>query len=80
MIRPVLTEKSLRLMEEGKYTFEVNCEWTKPEIKFFIENLFKVDIKSVCTYRLPSQLKKYKRTVIKLKGDQTLDYTFSESN
>ena len=79
MIRPVLTEKSLRLMEEGQYTFDLNREWTKPQIKFFIEDLFKVQVRSIRTYRLPRQLKTQKRAIIQLQGDQTLDYTFSES-
>ena len=39
MIRPILTEKSLRLMEEGQYTFDLNREWTKPQIKFFVEEV-----------------------------------------
>nr|YP_009646502.1 ribosomal protein L23 [Chloropicon maureeniae]QBX98208.1 ribosomal protein L23 [Chloropicon maureeniae] len=79
MIRPVLTEKSLRLMEEGQYTFDIKRQWTKPQIKFFIEDLFKVEVQSIRTYRLPSQLKTQKRTVVKLKENQSLDYTFSES-
>lgn len=79
MIRPVLTEKSLRLMEEGQYTFDINRQWTKPQIKFFVEDLFKVQVDSIRTYRLPRQSKTQKRTVIKLKENQSLDYTFSES-
>ena len=79
MIRPILTEKSLRLMEEGQYIFDLNREWTKPQIKFFVEDLFKVKISSIRTYRLPRQLKTQKRAIIQLQGDQTLDYTFSES-
>ena len=79
MIRPVLTEKSLRLMEEGQYTFYINRQWTKPQIKFFVEDLFKVQIDSIRTYRLPRQSKTQKRTVITLKENQSLDYTFSES-
>ena len=78
MIRPILTEKSLRLMEEGQYTFDLNREWTKPQIKFFVEDLFKVKISSIRTYRLPRQLKTQKRAIIQLQGNQTLDYSFTE--
>ena len=60
MIRPILTEKSLRLMEEGQYTFDLNREWTKPQIKFFVEDLFNVNVSSIRTYRLPRQLKTQK--------------------
>ena len=79
MIRPILTEKSLRLMEEGQYTFDLNCEWTKPQIKFFVEDLFNVNVSSIRTYRLPRQLKTQKRAIIQIQGNQTLDYTFAES-
>ena len=78
MIRPILTEKSLRLMEEGQYTFDLNREWTKPQIKFFVEDLFNVNVSSIRTYRLPRQLKTQKRAVIQLQGNQTLDYSFAE--
>jgi len=78
MIRPILTEKSLRLMEEGQYTFDLNCEWTKPQIKFFVEDLFNVNVSSIRTYRLPRQLKTQKRAIIQLQGNQTLDYSFAE--
>ena len=79
MIRPILTEKSLRLMEEGQYTFDLNREWTKPQIKFFVEDLFNVNVSSIRTYRLPRQLKTQKRAIIQLQGNRTLDYTFAES-
>jgi len=78
MIRPILTEKSLRLMEEGQYTFDLNREWTKPQIKFFVEDLFNVNVSSIRTYRLPRQLKTQKRAIIQLQGNQTLDYSFAE--
>lgn len=78
MIRPILTEKSLRLMEEGQYTFDLNREWTKPQIKFFVEDLFNVNVRSIRTYRLPRQLKTQKRAIIQLQGNQTLDYSFAQ--
>ena len=66
-------------MEEGQYTFDLNCEWTTPQIKFFVEDLFNVNVSSIRTYRLPRQLKTQKRAIIQLQGNQTLDYTFAES-
>ena len=57
MIRPILTEKSLRLMEEGQYTFDLNREWTKPQIKFFVEDLFNVNVSSIRTYPSSSPIK-----------------------
>ena len=66
-------------MEEGQYTFDLNREWTKPQIKFFVEDLFNVNVSSIRTYRLPRQLKTQKIAIIQLQGNQTLDYTFAES-
>jgi hypothetical protein len=42
IIRPILSEKSWREMEAGKYTFEVHPDATKPEIREAVEELFKV--------------------------------------
>ena len=44
VIKPILTEKSYNLMQEGKYTFEVAKNATKPEIKDAIETIFKVKV------------------------------------
>lgn len=46
--KPVLTEKSLTLMEnENKYTFDVDVNANKFEIKNAVEKLFNVKVLSV---------------------------------
>jgi len=46
--KPVLTEKSLTLMEnENKYTFDVDVHANKFEIKNAVEKLFNVKVLSV---------------------------------
>ncbi|MBC6479637.1 MAG: 50S ribosomal protein L23 [Hormoscilla sp. GM7CHS1pb] len=47
--RPIVTEKATRLLEENKYTFEVDKRATKPEIKAAIEDLFEVKVVKVNT-------------------------------
>lgn len=47
--RPVVSEKSYSLMDEGKYTFEVAPTANKTEIKIAIEQIFGVKVKSVNT-------------------------------
>ena len=42
--RPIITEKSMKLVEKGKYTFEVAKEATKTDVKTAIEELFKVHV------------------------------------
>lgn len=49
IIRPIVTEKSYRLEEEGKYVFEVAPTSNKTEIKIAIEKIFNVKVDSVNT-------------------------------
>ena len=48
--RPIITEKSMSLLDENKYTFEVDKNANKPEIKAAIEEIFEgVKVKKVRT-------------------------------
>ena len=48
--RPIITEKSMSLLDENKYTFEVDKNANKPEIKAAIEEIFDgVKVKKVRT-------------------------------
>ena len=38
--RPIITEKSMGMLDENKYTFEVDKNANKPEIKAAIEQIF----------------------------------------
>lgn len=49
ILRPVVTEKSSRLQDEGKYTFEVDPRANKTEIKNAIEKIFDVKVEKVAT-------------------------------
>ena len=49
IIKPVVSEKSYNLIDQGKYTFEVDPRSNKTEIKQAIENIFKVEVASVNT-------------------------------
>ena len=50
---PVLTEKSVRLIENNQYTFDVDLRLSKPQIKQLFEELFKVNVIGVNTHRPP---------------------------
>lgn len=54
---PIITEKSCRLIEKNKYTFDVDKKLTKPQIKKILENLFKINIISVNTHLPPIKKK-----------------------
>jgi large subunit ribosomal protein L23 len=62
LIRPIITEKSTGLMEENKYTFKVNPDANKIEIKHAVETLFKVNVTDVKTINVSGKLKRQGRT------------------
>lgn len=47
ILRPILSEKTWRGMEEGKYTFEVPPDAGKSEIRTAVEGLFGVKVDRV---------------------------------
>lgn len=47
VLRPILSEKTWRGMEEGKYTFEVSPGAGKGEIRTAVESLFGVKVARV---------------------------------
>lgn len=49
IIRPIVSEKSYTLIDQGKYTFEVHPDSNKTEIKLAIEKIFDVKVASVNT-------------------------------
>jgi large subunit ribosomal protein L23 len=49
IIKPVVSEKSYNLIDNGKYTFEVDPRSNKTEIKQAIEVIFGVKVASVNT-------------------------------
>jgi large subunit ribosomal protein L23 len=49
IIKPIVSEKSYNLIDNGKYTFEVDPSSNKTEIKQAIETIFKVKVASVNT-------------------------------
>jgi len=49
LIRPVVSEKSYGLLDEGKYTFIVEPRANKTQIKIAVEEIFGVRVESVHT-------------------------------
>jgi large subunit ribosomal protein L23 len=49
ILSPVVSEKSYGLIDQGKYTFEVDPRSNKTEIKFAIEKIFNVKVGSINT-------------------------------
>jgi large subunit ribosomal protein L23 len=86
IVRPVVSEKSTVLGEQGKYVFEVAPSANKIQIKAAIEAVFankKVQVASVNILHVAGKTRRrgrtvgmtrsWKKAVVTLKGDQRLD-------
>ena len=60
IIKPVVSEKSYNLIDQGKYTFEVDPRSNKTEIKQAIENIFKVEGASLNTLNRVGKVRRTK--------------------
>lgn len=64
--RPVVTEKSMNLADQGKYVFEVDRRANKHQIKAAVEKAFDVNVVSVRVIRVPPKRGRYgRRSVVK---------------
>ncbi len=83
LIKPVVSEKSYGLMDQGKYTFEVDPRSNKTEIKIAVEKIFGVKVTSVNTINRKGKTRKtrfglgkrkdVKRAIITVAGDGAID-------
>lgn len=81
--QPILTDKTIRLTESRKYSFLVNLNSNKSEIKVAIENLFQVKIIKINTCNLPRKKKRvgkftgwkaqYKKAIVTLSEGETIN-------
>lgn len=77
---PVLTEKSTRLIESDQYTFDVDKQLSKTQIKNLMQTLFQVKVTGLNTHRLPPKKgrfgkkhsAKYKRVILTLEKGQSI--------
>ena len=58
IIRPIISERSYDLMEQGKYTFEVAKDAPKQEIRQAVEKLFNVHVVKVNTMNVRGKEKR----------------------
>lgn len=84
IIRPLVTEKSTALMEEGKYVFVVDKRANKVEIGKAIAEIFKVKVAAVNTMNVQGKKKRvgrnegrrpnYKKAIVKLAAGETIEF------
>ena len=63
IIRPIITEKSSRMMSQNKYSFEVLKGANKIEIRRAVEEVCKVKVSSVHTISVHSKPKRMGRFI-----------------
>lgn len=83
LIKPVVSEKSYGLMDQGKYTFEVDPRANKTEIKIAVEQVFGVKVQSVNTINRKGKARRtrfglgrrkdVKRAIVTVAGDGAID-------
>ena len=83
IIAPVITEKSMLERQNNVYTFKVSKSATKDEIKFAVEEAFKVNVKSVNTLntkakrrrvgKYAGKTKTYKKAIVTLAEGSQID-------
>lgn len=61
ILRPIVTEKSVSLSQENKYTFAVDPKSNKCEIRSAIEHIFKVKVLKVNTLNVKGKPKRWGR-------------------
>jgi hypothetical protein len=84
LIRPLVTERSTALMEEGKYVFEVAKAANKIQIADAVAEIFKVKVLSVNTANVTGKVKRvgrnigrrrsYKKAIVTLAPGETIQF------
>ncbi len=84
LLRPLVTERSTALMQEGKYVFEVAKSANKVEIAKAVAEIFDVKVVSVNTVNVAGKVKRigrkvgrrpdYKKAIVKLAPGETIQF------
>ena len=78
LISPVVSEKSYGLLDEGKYTFVVDPNANKTEIKIAVEQVFGVKVSSVNTINRKGKTRRTKFGLGKRKDTKRAIVTLRE--
>ena len=85
IIKPIITEASMDMIAEKKYTFKVAADATKPEIAKAVEEMFKVEVLRVHTINMKKKPKRlgvhfgytseWKKAIVTLKPEsKTIEF------
>ena len=85
IVKPIITEASMDMIAEKKYTFKVSKDATKPEIAKAVEEMFKVNVLRVHTINMKKKPKRlgvhfgytseWKKAIVTLKPEsKTIEF------
>jgi len=83
LLKPVISEKSYRLVDDGKYTFLVAPDANKTQIRQAVEQVFRVKVTGVNTINRPGKRRRTrygwgkrpdtKRAIVTLAAGERID-------
>lgn len=83
LIKPIVSERSYKLLEQNKYSFEVNTKVSKEAIANSVEKAFKVKVINVNTMNCKGKFKRqgktsgytknWKKAIVTLKAGDKID-------
>ena len=84
LLRPLVTERSTELMEEGKYVFAVDKRANKIQVAQAVAEIFNVKVVSVNTMNVTGKKKRvgrnvgrrpsYKKAIVKLAAGESIEF------
>lgn len=83
IIRPIVSEKSFEMIEQNRYTFEVDKRATKPQIAKAVSEIFGVTVTDVNTMNVSGKPRRlryakgltraWKKAIVTLKEGDSID-------
>ena len=83
ILKPVITEKAVDLLQENKYVFKVRMDANKIQIKQAVEEIFKVKVVNVNTMHVNGKTKRmgrtqgktsdWKKAIVELRAGDTIE-------
>ncbi len=84
IVKPVITEKSMEMMGENKFTFIVHRSANKVQIRKAVEEIFKINVVSVNTMNMRGKSRRvgvhvgrrsdWKKAIVKIADGQRIDF------
>ncbi len=83
-LEPIISEKTMKLAEEGRYTFRVERGMNKFQIKRLVEDVFGVHVTSINTLKIGGELRRSirgrkrfvqptKKAIVRLKDKEKIE-------